>query len=95
MFAIINSNCDRRKVVAEKEKRRRAAEKKIAAAIEVACKRNAMFLMVSAVLGFTSAILGFAGLIPAVASAILGCVFAIAFGWGLNDCAYLLGRCGK
>lgn len=95
MFAIINGNCDRRKVIAAKEKRRRAAEDKAIAALERACKRNAVFLTVSAVVGFTAAIFGFAGLIHAVTASVTGCISAIAFGWALNDCVYLLGRCGK
>lgn len=95
MFAIINGNYEHRKAVAAAEKRRRAAEAKTAAALAKACRRNAFVLTASAVLGLTAAILGFAGLIPATAAAIGGCIFAIAFGWALNDCVYLLGRCSK
>ena len=95
MFDIINGNCCHRKAVAAAEKRRRLAERKAVAAIERACRRNAVLLTVSAVLGFTAGLLGFAGLIPAVAAVVGGCVFALAFGWALNDCVYLLGRCGK
>lgn len=95
MFAIINCNCDRRKATAATEKRRMAAEKKAGIALERACKHNAVLLTASAVLGFTTALLGFAGFINAVAAAVFGCIFALAFGWALNDCFYLLGRCGK
>ena len=93
MFSIINGNHEHRKAVAAAEKRRRAAEKKEIAALERSCKRNAVFLTASAVFGFTAAILGFAGLIHAAIASVLGCAFAIAFGWALNDCVYLLGRC--
>lgn len=95
MFDIINCNYERRKAAAAAEKRRRVAKRKAVAGIKKACRRNAVALTVSAVLGFTAALLGFAGFIPAIVATVIGGIFALAFGWALNDCVYLLGRCGK
>ena len=95
MFKIVNENCDHRRAVAAAEKHRRAVEKKTAAYLDRACKRNSVFLSVSAVLGLTAALLGFTEYIGPVTACVTGAIFAMAFGWALNDCVYLLGRCNK
>lgn len=93
MFKIINGNCERHKAAVATARRRRAHEKKLIAAFDRACRRNAVCLATSFLLGLTVAILGFTCLIPAVAATVIGAICTMAFGWALNDCVYLLGRC--
>lgn len=93
MFDHINGNCYHRKAVTVAGRRQAARSKKIAAAYRKACKKNATALCVSVVAGFAALLFGLTGLIHTVFAAILVGIALIAFGWALNDCAYLLGRC--
>ena len=93
MFATINGNCDRRKALLAERKRRIAHDKNAAAAYEKACKKNALALCASAVIGFSAVIFGFAGFIHTALAATIAGVALMAFGWSLNTCVYLLGRC--
>lgn len=100
MFGIINRNCYRkialeenRKAMLAERKRRIAHDKQAAAAYEKACHRNATALCGSAVIGFSAVIFGFAGFIHTALAATIAGVALMAFGWSLNTCVYLLGRC--
>jgi len=75
------------------KKLRRVQEEKAVAAYEKACKRNAIGLGFAAVIGFIAMLLGFTGFIHFVVAAIISGASMLAFGWLLNDCVYLLGRC--
>ena len=95
MFAHINGNCYHREAMSVAAKRRRAQERKMAKAFDKACAKNAVSLCASVVVGFIAIILGFVGFIHAAVAAIITGGALIFFGWALNDCAYLLGRCDK
>ena len=95
MFNHINGNCHHRKAMIAENKRRKAHERKMAEAFEDACTKNAIALCASALVAFGAIILGYAGFIHTAVAAIIAGGAAIAFGWALNDCAYLLGRCAK
>lgn len=95
MFDHINGNCYHRKAVAVASKRRKAHDKKMIEAFEDACTKNAVALCTSAVIGVGAIILGFAGFIHVALAAIIAGGASMAFGWALNDCVYLLGRCSK
>lgn len=95
MFDHINGNCYHRKAIVVAGKHRSAYERKMAKVYRKACKRNAFALCASAVATFAAILFGFTGIIHTVFAAILtGCAL-MAFGWALNDCVYLLGRCKK
>ena len=95
MFNHINGNCYHRKAMTAANKRRKANERKMAEAFEDACTKNAIALCASALVAFGAIILGYAGFIhSAVATIVAGCA-VMAFGWALNDCVSLLGRCSK
>lgn len=93
MFATINGNCYHRKALVAEGNYRMARARKAAAAYEKACQRNATSLGISAVIGFGAILFGFAGFIHTAVAATIAGVAAIAFGWSLNTCVYLLGRC--
>ena len=95
MFNIINGNCYHRKALKAEWKRRCVYDKKVAAAREKACKKNAFALCASAVIGFGALIFGYAGFIHGALAATIAGASAVAFGWALNTCVYLLGRCEK
>lgn len=102
MFDTINGNCYRktaleenRKALVAANKRRIANDKKAAAAYEKACRKNAFALGASAVIGFGALIFGYAGFIHGALAATIAGASAVAFGWALNTCVYLLGRCEK
>ena len=104
MFDHINDNCYQREVITAHEERRRQystdkqyrrleRERKEAAAIKKALKKSALLLAFSFIGGFGSGVLGFAGYIHAYVAATMVAIALVAFGWAMNDCAYLLGRC--
>lgn len=95
MFDHINGNCYHRKAMRIATKRRRLQEQKMAEAFEDACTKNAITLCVAAVSCIASIILGFAGFIHSALAAIIAAGSLLVFGWALNDCVYLLGRCDK
>lgn len=95
MFAIINENCDNRMVVAAAENTRREKKKKELAALNKACKQNAVDLALAATIVLSATILGFSGLLHFALAALFAVVGLICLGWSLNNCVYLLGRCGK
>lgn len=95
MFDHINGNCYHRKALKIANKRRMVHEQKMAEAFENACTKNAISLCASFVVCLVAIILGFVGFIHTAVAAILAGCALMAFGWALNDCAYLLGRCGK
>jgi hypothetical protein len=94
-MALVNGRHYHLQALEAAQKRRRAREEKAIAAYEKACNRNAILLCITAIIGFTSLILGFTGFIHPVFSALMEGVSLLAFGWLLNDCVYLLGRCDK
>lgn len=95
MFNIINGNNLHRKALKAEWKRRCVHDKKVAADREKACKKNAFALCASAVIGFGALIFGYAGFIHGALAATIAGASAVAFGWALNTCVYLLGRCEK
>lgn len=95
MFDHINNNCYHREELIAANKRRIALEHKLAKAYRKACRKNAVALTFSAVAVFAALLLGFTGFIHSVFAAILAAIGLMAFGWALNDCVYLLGRCEK
>ena len=95
LFDHINGNCYHRKAMAVANQRRQVRERKMAEAFENACTKNAISLCASFVVCLVAIILGFVGFIHTAVAAILAGCALMAFGWALNDCAYLLGRCGK
>ena len=95
MFAHINGNCYHRKALTAEGMRRRELERKAAEKFEDACKKNAFALGASFVVGFAAVIFGFAGFIHTALAATIAGAALIGFGWALNDCVYLLGRCEK
>ena len=95
MFDHINSNCYQREEMNAANKRRIAHELKMAKAYRKACRKNATALTFSTVAVFAALLLGFTGFIHAVFATILAGIGLTAFGWVLNDCVYLLGRCDK
>ncbi len=88
-IALANSSFRRRKA----ERRRRAREKKAIDAYKKACTRNAISLSLATAICFFSAMLGFEGIIHPALAAPIACVSFIAFGWSLNTCINLIGRC--
>lgn len=95
MFAHINGNhCHREELIAA-AKRRMVHEQKMAKAHRKACRKNAVALSISAVAVFAALLLGFTGFIHTVFAAILAGAGLMAFGWALNTCVYLFGRCDK
>lgn len=95
MFDHINDNHDHREELIAANKRRLVHEQKMAKAYRKACRKNALALSISAVAVFAALLLGFTGFLHAVLAAILAGIGLTAFGWALNDCVYLLGRCDK
>lgn len=95
MFDHINGNCYHRKALSVSAKRRRVQERRMAEAFENACTKNAISLCASFAVSLVAIILGFVGFIHAAVAAIVAGGALMAFGWALNDCFYLLGRCGK
>ena len=95
MFDRINGNCYHRKAMVAAYQHRKAREQKMAEAFENACTMNAISLCASFVVCLVAIILGFVGFIHTAIAAILAGCALMAFGWALNDCFYLLGRCGK
>lgn len=93
MFDHINGNCYHLKAVNAAGKRQAARNKKMVAAYKKACKKNAAAMCVSVVAAFAALLFGLTGLIHTVFAAILVGIALIAFGWTLNNCVYLLGRC--
>lgn len=92
MIDMVNRNSARRKAEAAAKKRLRKKQQEIEA-YEKACTRNAVALGLSMVIGSGAVILSIAGIIHPVLGAVIAGVSMIAFGWALNDCVYLLGRC--
>lgn len=95
MFDHINSNCYQREELIAASKRRLVHEQKMAKAYRKACRKNAVALTFSTVAVFAALLLGFTGFIHAVFATILAGIGLTTFGWALNDCVYLLGRCEK
>ena len=95
MFDHINGNCYHREALLVSAKRREVQERRMAEAFENACTKNALSLCASFVVCLVAIILGFVGFIHTAIAAILAGCALMAFGWALNDCFYLLGRCGK
>lgn len=95
MFAIINGNCDNHRALATAENNRREKRKKEMAALDKACKRNAVDLTLAATIAIAAMILGLTGLVHIAIAALFSIAGLIFFGWSLNDCVYLLGRCSK
>lgn len=93
MFDIVNEHSEKRKADEIAMKRRIAREKKAAEAYERACKRNIVALALSTVICFLSAMFGFTGIINPALGAVIACISFIAFGWSLNTCVALIGRC--
>lgn len=93
VISLVNGTYYRREALKDAEKRRRVQEKKDAEAYEKACKRNAIALAVPAVIGFSAMLFGFVGFIHTALAALITGVSLLAFGYALNDCVYLLGRC--
>lgn len=93
MIDVVNENSAYRKAAAIAEKRRRIRDKKAIAAYEKACTRNAISLGLSMVICFCAAMFGFADIINPGLGAAIACVSFIAFGWSLNTCVHLIGRC--
>ena len=95
MFDHINGNCYHREALQVAARHRKVQERRMAKAFENACTKNALSLCASFVVSLVAIILGFVGFIHAAVAAIVACGALMAFGWALNDCFYLLGRCGK
>lgn len=95
MFDHINGNCYHRKAMNVAGVRRRANEKKKAEAFKKACAKNAVSLCISFVVFCAAIILGYAGFIHTAIATIFAGGSLLSFGWSLNNCAYLLGRCEK
>lgn len=93
MIGMVNEHSEKRKVEEVARKRRIAREKKEAEAYKKACTRNAVALGLSVVICFLSAMFGFAGIINPAIGAVIACISFIAFGWSLNTCVALIGRC--
>lgn len=104
MFGFVNDNCFQREAMVANEERRRQnsmdklsrrleREKKAAEANKKALKKSALCLALSFAAGFATVALGFAGYVhTGLAAAAVG-VALVAFGWFLNNCVSLLGRC--
>lgn len=95
VISLVNGTYYRREALKDAEKHRKAKEKKAIKAYERACKRNAIALAASVVIGFSAMLFGFVGFINSALAAVFAGVAMTAFGWSLNDCVYLLGRCEK
>ncbi len=95
MFNHINGNCYHRKAMIAAGKRRMTQERRMAEAFENACTKNAISLCASFVVCLVAIILGFVGFIHTAVAALVAGGALMAFGWALNDCFYLLGRCDK
>lgn len=89
----VNGRCANNTALKETNRRYQFHAKKEAEAYERACTRNAYSLGLSAVIGFGAILFGFTGFIHAALAAIIAGISFMAFGWALNDCVYLLGRC--
>ena len=90
---LVNEHSDQRKAEEIARKRRMANARKAARAYKKACTRNSVALGLSMVICFLSAMLGFAGIINPAIGAVIACISFIAFGWSLNTCVTLIGRC--
>lgn len=93
MIGMVNEHSDKRKAEEIARKRRIAYEKKAAEAYKKACTRNTIALGLSTLLCFLSVMFGFAGIINPAIGAVTACISFIAFGWSLNTCITLIGRC--
>ena len=93
LFGIINKNAVHKEAAAIARKRSRAREKNAAVRYEKACKQNAILIGASAAVGFGAVLFGFAGFIHTVLASTIAGASLIAFGWALNTCVNLLGRC--
>lgn len=102
MFNHINGNCYRKTALEEnrnamvaRQKRIWENQKKAAEAYDKAIRKNAFSLGTSAVIGFGALIFGYAGFIHSALATTIAGTAAVAFGWALNTCVYLFGRCEK
>jgi hypothetical protein len=104
MFGFVNDNCFQREAMVANEERRRQnsmdklsrrmeREKKAAEAAKKALKKSAAWLAVSFAGGFSAVLLGFGGYVHATLATAAAGVALVAFGWCLNTCVSLLGRC--
>lgn len=86
MFAIVNSNCDRRKAAAIAKNRISIRKQKAADD----CKRNSVAVVLTSMIAFISVILSITGIInPILGTAIVG-ICLITFGWTMSACIHLL-----
>ena len=93
MFDHINGNCYHKKAVTIASKRRNARHKKMAEFYSKALKKNAACLCGEVLITLVAILFGFASIIHSILAVILVVVSLIAFGWSLNNCVYLIGRC--
>jgi hypothetical protein len=91
MIGAVNRHSARRKAETAAMNRRRMMQEIVA--YEDACTRNAVFLGLSLLVSAGAAILTLTGIANPILGGIVTGVATIAFGWALNDCLYLLGRC--
>jgi hypothetical protein len=86
MFAIINSNCDRRKAAAIARKRRDIRRRKASDA----CMRNSFAMVLASMIALVAVVFCTTGIInPTLGTVIVGSCL-IAFGWTSSACIHLL-----
>lgn len=104
MFDHINGNSFRREAMdtaeecrrrysMDKQYRRLEREKKAAEANKKALKKSAVWLALSVTGGFAAVALGVAGYVHTTLATAATGIALVAFGWCLNNCVSLLGRC--
>lgn len=95
VIGIVNGRQERLQAEKDNEKRRKIREEKALAEFDKACRRNAVSLIVNASIGFAAFILGCVDFIPTLASCIVTGISLFVFGWLMNNCIRLFGRCAK
>jgi hypothetical protein len=83
----------RRRHFVDKQCRRLEREKKAAEANKKALKKSAVWLALSVTGGVAAVALGVAGYVHTTLATAAAGIALVAFGWCLNNCVSLLGRC--